>query len=377
MIPCQRHLFDIPEDVAYLNTAYMSPLLTSVVSAIDSGSRLKANPWKLKISNFFDDIEEARDLFSTLMHTVASNIAIIPSASYGVQTAANNLHIPEESKILVLSDQFPSNVYPWRRIAERKGAEIKTVNVPDGEAATDHIINALDERVSVCATANVLWTNGSLIDLEKVKAKCLDCNAELVVDLTQSAGAFDIDLSKIDPAFGIVANYKWMLGPYSTGFLYVSPKYHSGQPLEEGWITRKNSKDFAKLVDYQDQYEPGAIRYDMGQRSNFSLVPGVLEALRQIRKWGIANIQNTLYHSNLVLCKNLSDLGLQIPRAENRGPHFIGAKLPSEAPTNILETLAEKKIFISERGGNLRITPHLWNNTNDFERFTETLRKIL
>ena len=213
MIPCQRHLFDIPEDVAYLNTAYMSPLLTSVVSAIDSGSRLKANPWKLKISNFFDDIEEARDLFSTLMHTVASNIAIIPSASYGVQTAANNLHIPEESKILVLSDQFPSNVYPWRRIAERKGAEIKTVNVPDGEAATDHIIDALDERVSVCATANVLWTNGSLIDLEKVKAKCLDCNAELVVDLTQSAGAFDIDLSKIDPAFGIVANYKWMLGP--------------------------------------------------------------------------------------------------------------------------------------------------------------------
>ena len=377
MIPCQRHLFDIPEDVAYLNTAYMSPLLTSVVSAIDSGSRLKANPWKLKISNFFDDIEEARDLFSTLMHTVASNIAIIPSASYGVQTAANNLHIPEESKILVLSDQFPSNVYPWRRIAERKGAEIKTVNVPDGEAATDHIINALDERVSVCAIANVLWTNGSLIDLEKVKAKCLDCNAELVVDLTQSAGAFDIDLSKIDPAFGIVANYKWMLGPYSTGFLYVSPKYHGGQPLEEGWITRKNSKDFAKLVDYQDQYEPGAIRYDMGQRSNFSLVPGVLEALRQIRKWGIANIQNTLYHSNLVLCKNLSDLGLQIPRAENRGPHFIGAKLPSEAPTNILETLAEKKIFISERGGNLRITPHLWNNTNDFERFTETLRKIL
>ena len=355
----------------------MSPLFTSVVRAIDNGSRLKANPWKLKISNFFDDIEEARELFSSLMHTVGSNVAIIPSASYGVQTAANNLHIPEGSKILVLSDQFPSNVYPWRRIAMENGAEIKTVNVPDGEAATQHIIDALDERVSVCATANVLWTNGSLIDLEKVKAKCLDYNSELVVDLTQSAGAFDIDLSKIDPAFAIVANYKWMLGPYSTGFLYVSPKYHSGQPLEEGWITRKNSKDFAKLVDYQNHYEPGAIRYDMGQRSNFSLIPGVLEALRQIRTWGIANIQNTLYHSNLVLCKKLSDLGLQIPRAENRGPHFIGAKLPSEAPTNILETLAENKIFISERGGNLRITPHLWNNTTDFERFTETLRKIL
>ena len=355
----------------------MSPLLTSVVRAIDNGSRLKANPWKLKISNFFDDIEEARELFSSLMHTVDSNVAIIPSASYGVQTAANNLHIPKGSMILVLSDQFPSNVYPWRRIAMEKRAEIKTVNIPDGEAATQHIIDALDERVSVCATANVLWTNGALIDLEKVKAKCLDCNIELVVDLTQSAGAFDVDLSKIDPAFAIVANYKWMLGPYSTGFLYVSPKYHGGQPLEEGWITRKNSKDFAKLVDYQDHYEPGAIRYDMGQRSNFALIPGVLEALRQINKWGVANVQNTLYDSNLALCKKLSGLGLQIPKAENRGPHFIGAKLPSNAPTNILETLAENKIFISERGGNLRITPHLWNNTTDFERLTETLKNIL
>ena len=115
----------------------------------------------------------------------------------------------------------------------------------------------------------------------------------------------------------------------------------------------------------------------MGQRSNFSLIPGVLEALRQIRKWGIANIQKTLYHSNLALCKKLSGLGLQIPKAENRGPHFIGAKLPSDAPADILETLAENKIFISERGGNLRITPHLWNSTTDFERFTETLRKIL
>ena len=168
-----------------------------------------------------------------------------------------------------------------------------------------------------------------------------------------------------------------MLGPYSTGFLYVSPKHHSGQPLEEGWITRKNSRDFANLVDYQDYYEPGAIRYDMGQRSNFALIPGVLEALRQISKWGVANVQNTLYNSNLALCEKLSGLGLQIPKAENRGPHFIGAKLPPNTPTNILETLAENKIFISERGGNLRITPHLWNNTTDFERLTETLKNIL
>ena len=125
MIPCQRHLFDIPNDVAYLNTAYMSPLLTSVVRAIDNGSRLKANPWKLKISNFFDDIEEARELFSSLMHTIASNIAIIPSASYGVQTAANNLQIPKGQKYLFFPINFhqmsiPGDVLPSRRAQRSK-----------------------------------------------------------------------------------------------------------------------------------------------------------------------------------------------------------------------------------------------------------------
>ena len=124
-------------------------------------------------------------------------------------------------------------------------------------------------------------------------------NAELVLDLTQSAGAFYIDLTEIDPAFAITANYKWMLGPYTTGFLYVSSRYLEGTPLEEGWIQRKDSKDFANLANYQDSYEDGAIRYDMGQRSNFALIPGVVVALKQIKQWGIKNIESTLYHQSI------------------------------------------------------------------------------
>ncbi len=377
MIDCQRHLFDIPEDVAYLNTAYMSPLMNSVVEAIDTGSRLKARPWTLKIDHFYQDVDIARSLFSELLKTTSQNVAIIPSASYGIQIAANNIKIDSGSKILVLENQFPSNVYPWRRAAKINNAEIVTITIPDQEAATKYILDQLNETVSVVAVPNILWTNGSLVDLKEISKKCREMNAELVLDLTQSAGAFYIDLTEIDPAFAITANYKWMLGPYTTGFLYVSSRHLEGTPLEEGWIQRKDSKDFANLVNYKDSYETGAIRYDMGQRSNFALIPGVVAALKQIKQWGIKNIESTLYHQSISVSEKLTKLGLIVSKPENRGPHFIGAKLPKGAPENILDSLSIEKIYLSERGGSLRITPHLWNNNNDFDRLESVLSKLL
>ena len=120
MLSSQRHLFNIPHDVVYVNTAYMSPLLNSVVEAIDRGVRSKAHPWKITISNFYEDIERARILFSGLTNSNPENIAIIPSASYGIQIAANNIKIEAGKKILILKDQFPSNVYPWQESLKKQ-----------------------------------------------------------------------------------------------------------------------------------------------------------------------------------------------------------------------------------------------------------------
>ena len=146
MIDCQRDLFDIPEDVAYLNTAYMSPLMNSVVEAIDKGSRLKARPWTLKIDHFYQDVHIARSLFSELLKTTSQNVAIIPSDSYWLQIAANNIKIDNGSKILVLENQFPSNVYPWRRAAKINNAQIVTITIPEQEAATQYILDQMDEN---------------------------------------------------------------------------------------------------------------------------------------------------------------------------------------------------------------------------------------
>jgi selenocysteine lyase/cysteine desulfurase len=190
----------------------------------------------------------------------------------------------------------------------------------------------------------------------------------LVLDLTQSLGAIKTDFNIIRPDFAVVAGYKWLLCPYSTGFLYVDPKWRNGEPIEEGWITRADSRDFSGLVNYTKNYELGANRYDVGERANFALMPGVVSALRQILDWGIDNIHNTLAENNKKLAFELSEIGLSSMPEHLRGPHFLGIKLPVSAPKDLINRLAGEKVYLSERGGSLRITPHLWNNEQDFKK---------
>ena len=377
MIKSQRNLFNIPDDVAYLNTAYMSPLLNSVIKAIDGGARLKSQPWRLSIPDFYEQVDQARLLFSKLINVDPQNLAIVPSTSYGIQTAANNLKLGKKKKILLIENQFPSNVYPWKRLANKSDCSIRFVETIENETITDSILREMDESCALVAVPNVTWTSGKLIDLMALRERCDDINCFMVLDLTQSAGAMQIDFKKARPDFAVVSNYKWMLGPYATGFLYASPENCFGVPLEEGWITRKDSKNFSNLVNYTDHYEPGAIRYDMGERSNFALMPGVIKALEQILEWGVNNIEETLRVQNILLSGRLEKIGLAVTPDEERGPHFIGAKLPKKRPKNLLKLLEKENIFLSERGGFLRITPHLWNNENDFNRLVSSLSRKL
>lgn len=377
MIPSQKHLFDIPDDVSYLNTAYMSPLMNSVVHAIDGGARLKAQPWKLKISHFFDDVDVVRALFAKIVNARAEGVAIIPSASYGLTTAALNLPLAEGQKVVVLKHQFPSHTYPWKKRARETGAIFHEVEIQEGLSATDAVLGAIGERTAIAALPNVLWTNGALVDLVKVRQRCDEVGAALVLDLTQSAGAMVTDFAKIRPDFAVVANYKWMLGPYSTGFLYVAESHRAGRPLEEGWITRKGGQNFAQLTENSEEFEAGAVRYDMGERANFALLPGVICALEQLLSWGIDNIQTTLALRNRDLCMRLDDIGLKTTRDEYRGPHFIGAQIPDGTRDDLLEVLASKQIFLSQRNRALRITPHLWNDQTDFDRLIRALSAIL
>lgn len=378
-ISCQRNLFNIPDEIVYLNTAYISPLSFKVEKAINKGCKLETEPWKIDPEfHFFYQIKETKIIFSNLFNISYKNVSLIPSASYGISTAANNIKLTKtKNKILILKDQFPSNVYPWMELSKKQEGVLEIIDDLNETTLTEEIINKISEEVAVVAIPNIRWTDGYIIDLKKVSGACKKFDVNLILDLTQSAGAMQIDLKEINPEFAIIANYKWMLGPYSTGFLYISDKFIDGVPLEETWIGRKNSQDFSKLTDYQSLYNSDSIRFDMGQRANFSLLPGVKAALEQLHDWSIKKIENTLYQNNMIICKGLSELGFEILAEKNRAPHFISARLPGYDGDPLINNLKKNKIFISERSGYLRITPHLWNNEEDFFKLINCLKSLI
>ena len=149
----------------------------------------------------------------------------------------------------------------------------------------------IDEQTAVVAIPEVHWTDGTRFDLTRVGAKARACGAKLVIDATQSVGAMPFDFQGIQPDAVVCAGYKWLMGPYSIGLAYFGPAYDDGVPLEENWITRRGSQDLSSLVRYQEEYQPGAVRFDVGERSNFVLMPMLEAGLSQVLNWGPAAIQ--------------------------------------------------------------------------------------
>jgi selenocysteine lyase/cysteine desulfurase len=373
----QRHLFDIPEGVTYLNCAYMSPQPVTVSVAGREAMDRKARPWEISPADFFDDSEELRGLFARLVNGDPEGVALVPSASYGLAVAAANLHVEPGQEILVLEEQFPSNVYPWRELAKRSGAELVTVPRPGDHDWTRAVLERLDERVSIVAVPNCHWTDGSLLDLVATGNEVRRAGAALVVDATQSLGALPFDLGEVRPDFLVCAGYKWLLGPYSLGYLYVNEKYREGTPIEHNWISRAESRDFAQLTSYRDEYAPGARRFDVGERSNFVLVPMALAALRQVLDWGVTEIVGTLSELTALIEEGAGELGLGAVPAERRAGHMLGLSLGVEVPPGLPEKLAASGVFVSVRGESIRVSPHLYNTREDVWRFFEVLSDTL
>lgn len=376
LIPSQRHLFDIPEDIAYLNCAYMAPNLKAVTAAGIAGARLKAEPWTVTSQDFFEPAEKARALFSRLINATPDDIAISPSASYGLATAARNLPLSAGQTVITLAEQFPSNVYVWREVAKAAGASVITVPKHQ-DGWTGSVLDAIGSETAVVSIPHCHWTDGALVDLNAVRARTREVGAALVIDACQSMGALPFDVALCDPDFVAAPCYKWLLGPYAMGFLYVAPRHHQGTALEETWTGREKSEDFARLVDYATSYQPGARRFDMGERAQLHLMPMAITALEQILDWSVDNIAATLLHKTRTLTREAATLGFTAQPENRRAGHYLGLTREAPLPDDLLAKLASANVFVSVRGDAIRVTPHVYTSDTDIERFLTALEQAL
>ena len=373
MIGSQRHLFDIPEDVAWINCAQHSPALQSVYEAGLSGLGRKRHPWTLGPAQYQDDIARLRELVARLIGAQAEDISLSPSVSYSLSLVANNLEIGPGRHALVLAEQFPSNVYPWRAAAARDGGSVVTVPRPEDGDWTAAVLGHLDERCAVLAVPECHWMDGSRLDLAQIGDTAKACGAAFILDLSQSLGVVPLDVGTLRPDFVCTVAYKWLLGPYSFGYLYSAPEHQGGQPLEQAWSSRAGSDQGASLTDYRDDFLSGARRYDVGERGNYIAVPMAIAGLEQVLAWGPAEIAASLAPLVEEIARRAEDLGVVPTPAAVRSPHFLGLRFPGGLRADLLDRLKEQKVFVSQRGDSLRISPHLYNDERDVARLFEAL----
>ena len=372
----KRDLFEIPEDIVYLNCAYMSPQLRPAREVGEKTISRKSRPWEITPDDFFEDAEEIRALFARLVGGDADGVAIIPSVSYGISVAAANVPVREGEKIVILEDQFPSNVYAWGGLAEQSGASLVTLPRPEDLDWTRALLEEIDTDTAVVAVPNCHWTDGSLVDLASVGESVREAGAALVVDAIQSLGAHPFDVSEVRPDFLVAASYKWLLGPYGVGYMYVGEEYREGKPIEHNWINRRGSQDFSGLVDYQGAFQPGARRYDVGERSNFALLPMAAEALRQLIDWGVENVSETIGTLTDLVEERAGALGIVTIPKERRARHMIGLMLGPDAPDDLATRLTTHNVYVSVRGPSVRVSPHLYNTESDVYRLFDVLERV-
>jgi selenocysteine lyase/cysteine desulfurase len=374
----QRHLFEIPDDVAFLNCAYISPLPKVSLSAGDRGLRRKAQPWTIATADFFTSSETVRKLFADLINADADDVAFAPAVSYGMAQAAHNIPIRRTQRIVTLSEQFPSNVYPWMDLAERTRAAFVSVPRPGDDDWTSALLSFIDGSTAIVAVPQCHWTDGGIIDLEAIAAACRRVGAALCVDATQSVGALPFDVKRIDPDFVAVASYKWLLGPYSLGFLYVAPRWQRGRPIEHNWIAREGSEDFAGLVNYSQDFQSGARRFDVGERSNFALMPVAEASLKLISQWTVPRICETLrLRTRAVAERARGEFGIASVPDQRRTGHYLGLRFSGGVPPDLPKRLAAANVYVSVRGQAMRVTPHVWNTDDDVEKLFAVLKAEL
>jgi len=377
-LPCQRDAFSLPAGHHYLNCAYMGPLPRAAENAAVEGLRKKRFPQVVQVEDFFRPVEDLRARFARLIGASdAAHVAVVPSVSYGMAAVTANTEMGPGRNVVVMDEQFPANVYPWRRLTQDRGGEVRVIASDSGSRGrgwSERVLDAVDANTAAVAMGTVHWTDGTRYDLAAIRGRTRDVGAAFIVDGSQSVGAAPIDVSSLQPDALICAGYKWLLGPYSLSLAYFGDRYLDGRPVEETWIARKGSEDFRRLVDYQDEYQPGAVRFDVGQRSNFVLVPALAAALDLLLEWtpeAITEYCRGLFAEALVSVK---EWGLGIEEEPWRSPHLFGLRLPAGVALDVMKQAFEvRNVGVSFRGSSVRVSPNVYNTDDDVAGFLEAL----
>jgi selenocysteine lyase/cysteine desulfurase len=381
MLSSQRALFDIPRHICYLNAASYSPLPLRTLEAGRAAVGRKGTPWTLEAGFANAQHERARTAAARLINAEPSDIALIPSISYGVATAAKLLTIGRGTRVLVLEDDHSSPVLEWQTRADAQGFVVETIKQPIDGDWTSTVLESIERSdappVSLASISSVHWSDGGLIDVEKIGAALRQRSGAFLVDATQSAGVLAMDVQRLDPDFVIFPTYKWLLGPYGRAFLYVAKRHQNGIPLEQTSAGRRNVRAENAVYFTDVSYVGDARRFDMGERDHFVSMEMASIGMEMMADWGAPAIVQRLTMLTERIAAGVRGIGVHVPEPHLRAPHILGLAFKGGMPAGLVEGLASDGVYVAPRLGRMRVSPHVYNDEADVDRFVEVLTRRL
>jgi selenocysteine lyase/cysteine desulfurase len=381
MLSSQRALFDIPTNVCYLNAASYSPLPLRTQQAGRDAVGRKGRPWTLPASFASEQNERARTAAARLINAEPSDVALTSSISYGVATAAKLLTIGRGTRVLVLEDDHSSPVLEWHSRAEAQGFTVETIQRPDDGDWTSAVLAAIERSgaapVSLASISSVHWSDGGLIDVDKVGAALRQRGAAFLIDATQGVGVLAMDVKRLDPDFVLFPTYKWVLGPYGRAFLYVAKRHQGGIPLEQISAGRRNVRAENAVYFTDLSYVGDARRFDMGERDYFISMEMAAIGMEMLAEWGASAVAQRLLMLTERIAESVRGIGVGVPKSHLRAPQILSLAFKGGMPAGLIEGLASEGVYVALRLGRLRISPHVYNDETDADRFVEVLTRRL
>ncbi len=382
-LTCRKSEFSLPDGHCYLNSAFMGPLPHRVEQAGLQALRVRVAPTAMGPTDFFAPAERVRKLCAKLVNADPEQVAFVPTVAYATAIAAKNTPVRSGQNVVLLGDLFSSNVYAWRNWRE-VGVSMRTISAPVDTIPTpvrsrtqrwnDQVVDAIDAQTVLVAVEQAHWTDGSLFDLERIGARCREVGALLVIDATQTVGAMPLDVQRVRPDVLVVHSYKAMLANYGLGFAVFSERFLEASPLEESWLMRAGSEDFARLVDYEDRYAAGMRRFDTSLRANPILIRMLEAACELLIEWQPARIRDYLYEIARRPLARLREAGFAVAAERERCANLFGIGLPEGLdPEQCRRILKHNNIHVSVRGSAVRVSPHVYNDEHDLDRLVDAL----
>lgn len=374
MTPEVRSLFPITERAIYFNHAAVSPPPITAIRAVEAQLKDVNENGSANFRSWLAVKEQARQLLANLLGARSEQVAFVRNTSDALSTVANGLTWKPGDNIVTFSREFPSNIYPWLRIRDAFGVEVRMCEERAGRIDLAEFENLLvDQNTRVIAISHVQYASGFRTDLKRLGQLARQHDALLVVDAIQALGVIpvDVDAELIDVAAG--AGHKWLLSPEGVGYLYLSDRARERiQPTLVGWISVPDPDDY---FNFNQGWKPGALAWETGT-GPACLFYGFKASLELLSSLGAENIASYLEELTAYLCEGLKARNYEVVSSREAGEKSQIVCIQSHKGLSAMELyihLRQRNIITAPRGHRLRIAPHLYNTSAEVDEFIKAL----